>query len=333
MKLAKWQMDPDINGDVDPYEFFDRVYSYSQIEAFRRCEAFYRHSWVRKIELRRRQSFFIWGEAYHAFLENWYAHKNLDLSLKAIHDVFMNVDMSMATADEVDKMRVQQAQVEGVAEAYPHIFKDDDFAEVMPEQQFFVEVKGGERTIGYTGKIDMLVKDEEGKWWVFETKTGAYGTVNADYYKTLGFDGQIVGYSVLAELALGIKIHGIMYNIIQKPLIRPKKRPPETLAEYRKRVKEEYTINAAGKEYMIRYPFLVPDYIKKEWLTELLHSIELLDRKWQSESKVWPKTTSACKSKWGVCHYAEACNAGANSNPRSYNKIIYKKKPPREPRR
>lgn len=329
MKLTCWR--PEQAKSLDPYKAFVKVYSYSQIEAFRRCEAFYRHNYVRRVELRKRPSYYVWGEAYHFFLEVWYGSRNMDLAMKAINDVFMKQDLGLATAKEVENMRIQQAQVEGVAEAYPTIYAEDDFVEVLPEQWIILEVKGAARPIAFQGHIDMLVRDREDKWWVFETKTASYGTVNSDYYSSLGFDGQVIGYTMLAEIGLGIRPHGVLYNVIQKPTIRPKKRPtPETLPEFRQRVKDEYVVNTQGKEYMVRYPFLVPDYTKKEWETDVLHTMELLDRKWAQESRVWPKTTSACRSKYGLCMYVDACNAGACSDPRKYGKIRYRKKPPRK---
>lgn len=88
-------------------------------------------------------------------------------------------------------------------------------------------------------KLDGLIKDKEGKLWVLEHKTSGVDTSpGADYWTALRLDSQISTY-ILACKCNGYDVEGVLYDVLNKPAIKPLLATPEDQRKYTKPTKKD----------------------------------------------------------------------------------------------
>lgn len=73
----------------------------------------------------------------------------------------------------------------------------------------------------YQGRIDMIVQDEFGRYWIVDHKTCAQ--MRADVIAFLEMDEQMKSYGWAIQQMLGIEIAGIIYNELYKGVPQPPK--------------------------------------------------------------------------------------------------------------
>jgi hypothetical protein len=92
----------------------------------------------------------------------------------------------------------------------------DNFTPVMVEARFEVPVPG---TVGhlykavYRGRLDMLVEDKDGLYWIVDHKTTARMEDNEPF---LELDEQCGSYCWAIQEMLGVKVGGVIYNELYK---------------------------------------------------------------------------------------------------------------------
>jgi len=87
---------------------------------------------------------------------------------------------------------------------------NDNFIPVYVEIEFEVPIEGLDAT--YQGRIDLIVQDEFGYYWIVDHKTTSqFGDV-----EYLALDEQCGSYVWAIKKAIGIDIKGIIYNEIRK---------------------------------------------------------------------------------------------------------------------
>jgi hypothetical protein len=176
--------------------------------------------------------FFDFGSAVHKGLQTLYDPKtwHLDrqvvesLSLKAFTDIcseqkgqYLRItDGDMAIDLEIDfKERIELGR--GMLEYY---FKwarkhDQGFTPKLVEVEFEVPIprlviKG--LPVVYQGRVDLVVEDEFGEYWIWDHKTAAqFGTT-----QHLALDEQCGSYIWALKHKLGINIAGVVYNELRK---------------------------------------------------------------------------------------------------------------------
>jgi len=84
--------------------------------------------------------------------------------------------------------------------------------------------------IGFQGKLDAIVKLDDGRLALLERKTTA--SLDDNYWTRLEFDSQVAGYFVAAR-ALGFDVQTVLYDVAEKPSIRPYKATPEDKRKYK----------------------------------------------------------------------------------------------------
>ncbi len=90
------------------------------------------------------------------------------------------------------------------------------------------------RTMQRGGKIDVLVR-VAGDVWVIEHKTTSEDFApGSDYRRRLRLDTQVSGYHVGARLLGHHEVKGVLYDVIGKPSIRPKRATPPEQRKYTK---------------------------------------------------------------------------------------------------
>jgi len=122
-----------------------------------------------------------------------------------------------------DEMDFQERTLlgEGMLKHYCEYWQDKDtFTPLKTEIEFEVPVPGLQDTV-YQGRIDALVEDQHGGYWIVDHKTrGQFG--GTDHYE---LDEQSGSYCWALQEMLGLKIEGVIFNELLKSV--PKK--PELL--------------------------------------------------------------------------------------------------------
>jgi len=156
------------------------------------------------------------------------------------------------------------------------------------------------RTYYLTGRVDEVVQDGSGYWWLNEYKTSSQKP-NKDLSYTLPVDTQLSLYFYVIQKELGVNIRGINYRLAKKPGIRQKQN--ETKAEFGTRVLEEYQEKPEKYFFEIQVPRDPKDIERLQrnmWeFSKMYHFLRTND--------MWPMDTNAC-SHWGrTCSYMPLC--------------------------
>lgn len=286
--------------------------SFSSISLYLECRRKYYNQKVLNVFPKKSATYFVFGEALHKFLERHYTKiPNPEL---AIDEVFKNVQLGLLDKDQVHDLEVQRSMAHGIAAAYPAHYEADlhNYKTFLPERKFELNL----RDFSYTGEIDMLIQDQAGDWWIFETKTASGQGLTSDYIDRVKVDWQVTGYLVAAKSIIGVRPRGVVYNIIKKPGIRLKK--GETKQAFQRRVYEEYTKHAKAKNYFSRHEYLLSEDQVSDWKRQVIEiGQEIVARHQAANKRPWLQSTNACIGKYGTCIYLPACI------DRKFNPMIY----------
>lgn len=166
------------------------------------------------------------GTAVHKGIEEW----SVEEALKTFDGI------EPTDQNEADEIEIAKATVEGMLTGYMSRF--EPFRRHTPEKEFRLPLllTGGKKSRKHfiAGKIDDIVHELDGDW-IVEYKTA--GQLNGAYFDRLYVDEQITMYCYAAK-RMGFNPIGVIYRVIRKPTIRPRKE--ESISQYTKRLIEEY---------------------------------------------------------------------------------------------
>jgi len=206
------------------------------------------------------------------------------------------------------------------------------------------------RAVAFGLKADGLVQMKDGSYYLLEHKTASQ--INNGYLDKLWNDFQIIVYSLYLEEQEGIKISGVLYNVLTKPRLKQTK--GETDEEYQARY-EEACRNAKSGKSSAKQKIAESDADFQErlarWYTEdntRLHREEILIDKqqydevrnelWQiaqlylhlRRQGSWPRNRKACFNWNRKCGYHEVCSAKPHEVEAMAELFLKKEKPHRE---
>jgi hypothetical protein len=297
-------------------------FSHTRIQTYNTCKRSYLHYYLRKIRTRKTPNYFVLGSAIHSFIEMFYRTKDAALSARQVTNIIDAVDRAILNREEIHALEVDKNIALGIAKAYPLFYKQDfdEFKAFLTEQEFRLPLDSlqiqGEKHF-YTGKLDCLLQDHAGDWWILETKTVSAQSMGGDYFERVKIDSQVIGYLHAARAILGKWPKGVIYNAIKKPSIRLKN--GESLSAFQSRVYNEYAKLAKEKGYFTREQIMVTGNHLNEWLSDTQILAQEIANRVNAKATHWPKNTGACSIKYGTCQFLQACITDA------YNKLIYKK--------
>lgn len=168
----------------------------------------------------------------------------------------------------------------GLIRSYNETYPREPWAEILAvERSFqlpFAEVGG--TTVDYAGRIDLLVRMQDGSFWVLDHKTTSF--FGDSILNGWSMDGAMIGYA-WAALALGLakKVRGFIINAM-----RPGEEP-----EFR------------------RYSFEFPPGAVEDWEENTLQLCRLLLQMYDSDE--WPMQRACCVGRYGTCEYLPVCSA------------------------
>jgi hypothetical protein len=319
------------------------VTTYSMWNLFRNCRKAAHWRYVLELAPIEKDKHLSFGSLLHDCLEVWHATRDLAWALEPIDRACVN------RAQEEEQRRVWHlatAMMRGYAARYP----TEEFDVVALEKEFHGEIINPEtgaasRSFVLAGKVDGIVRigDEH---FLLEHKTAA--GVDAGYLERLWTDFQITLYAYYVEQALGIRIAGILYNILVKA--RLQQSAGETEEEFAARRAELIAKSKTGKssakrrlpesddEFQARLAakYAEPEmfhrellYISREQFTTLRSELWELTQAFLDARRrdVWYQNTSFCFQYGRPCPYFALCRSGGSPN---VLENFYERRPPNE---
>jgi len=216
------------------------ITTYSMWSLFRNCRKACEWRYIHELVPLEQDHNLAFGTVIHKCLEIWHSSRDLGPVLDFIDRTYAN------RAQEEDQKRdwhLSSAMMKGYAACYA----SEEFNVVALEKTFEGSIVNpatgaSSRSFMLAGKVDGVVRigDEH---FLLEHKTASQ--VDADYLERLWTDFQIVLYSRYVEQTLGIRIAGVLYNILVKA--RPQQGRGETEAEFEARRADLIAKSKTGK--------------------------------------------------------------------------------------
>ena len=204
------------------------ISTYSMWSLFRNCRKACEWRYLHELVPLERDRNLALGTVIHQSLEAWHSTRNLDAALDAIDRAYPN---RLAEADQKRDWHLATAMMKGYAARYA----DEEFDVVVLEKTFEGRIVNpttgaSSRSFILAGKVDGVVRigDEH---YLLEHKTASQ--LGGDYLERLWTDFQIVLYSRYVEQTLGIRLAGVLYNVLVKARLVQSR--GETEAEYEAR--------------------------------------------------------------------------------------------------
>jgi hypothetical protein len=306
------------------------VSTYSMWSLFRNCRKAVEWRYLEQLVPLQRDRNLHFGSLIHECLQSWHEHRDLAEVLALIdrlcpnrlQDENQHRDWHLATA---------------MMNAYAARYAAEEFEIVALEKTFegpIVNPATGaaSRSFVLAGKVDGIVRIGR-DYFVLEHKTAAQ--IDGDYLEKLWTDFQITIYANYVELAMGIPITGILYNVLVKAKLQQgkgetegeyqarraellaksktgkttaKRRMPETDTEFQERLAEKYadpTMLHREMLYLSRDRF---DILRSE-LWELTQAF--LDARRRG---IFYQNTAFCFNYQRPCPYFALCRSNGNPN-------------------
>ncbi len=204
------------------------ISTYSMWSLFRNCRKAFEWRYLQELVPLERDRNLALGTVIHQSLEIWHSTGNLEAVLDTIDRAYPNRDQQ---ADEKRDWHLATAMMRGYAARYA----DEEFEVVALEKTFAGKIVNpatgaASRSFTLAGKVDGIVRINE-EHYLLEHKTASQ--LGGDYLERLWTDFQIVLYSRYVEQTLGIRLTGVLYNVLVKA--RLSQGHGETEAEYEAR--------------------------------------------------------------------------------------------------
>lgn len=270
------------------------------------------------------------GSVIHKALESW--HQERDLA-KVVDILDASFPERLSDEKQLSDWHLAQAMMS----AYASHYAVENFDVVALEKSFEAPIVNPDtgsssRSFVLAGKVDGIVKEGD-EYFLLEHKTASQ--IDASYLEKLWTDFQIILYAWYLEQTMGIRISGVIYNVLVKAKLRQskgeteaefearraeliansktgkssaKRKMPETDEEFRTRLIEKY-----AEPGMFHREVL---YISRDQFAELRAELwelsqALLDAR---RRKAFYRNTSYCFQYNRPCAYYPLCRSGGNPN-------------------
>ncbi len=319
------------------------ISTYSMWSLFRNCRKACEWRYLHELVPLERDRNLALGTVIHQSLEAWHSTRNLDAALDAIDRAYPN---RLAEADQKRDWHLATAMMKGYAARYA----DEEFDVVMLEKTFEGRIVNpatgaSSRSFILAGKVDGVVRigDEH---YLLEHKTASQ--LGGDYLERLWTDFQIVLYSRYVEQTLGIRLAGVLYNVLVKARLVQSR--GETEAEYEARraalVAKSKTGRTSAKRRLPESDEAFQERLAIKYAEpEMFHRERLYlsrDRFEELQAQLWELTqafldarrrgvfyqnTAFCFHYRRPCAYLPLCRSGGSPN---VIENLYQRLPPHE---
>jgi len=144
------------------------------------------------------------------------------------------------TPDQVNRFEAMRAKI--LCLSYEEFWDPEEFETIATEVEFNIplinpQTGSTSRSFRLSGKIDAIAKDRFGDVWVIEHKTTSLDiSAGSVYWEKLFLDEQVSMY-ILAVKLLGYNPVGCVYDVLQKPGVKPFKATPVEKRKYTEKKK------------------------------------------------------------------------------------------------
>lgn len=325
------------------------IITYSAMSKFLSCPKKYKFRYVLGLVSRDEDPALWFGSAIHECLESHYHGA-------ALIDIVAMLDARYPDRDNNADQRRDWQYTRAIMRNYVKRFEVEPFVPSSPvpfdepiiERAFSFPLADG---VTLSGKVDGLVEvfNPVETWWgnltpgyyLLEHKTSS--NPSELYWATKWADQQIALYSWVIEQVYGVKLNGVIYNVISKPKIRQTE--GETFEEYNARYQEAIAKSKSGKtsikqkqaesydEFNTRLDawYQEPDRFQRRVINFEQSIIDevVLTVKQAAEDIARADRTGYCRRSSGcmeygkLCEYMPICKPG---NPDKYMALYEKKK-------
>ncbi len=238
---------------------------------------------------------FQFGSAVHEGLDQLKRGADVDTAVQATMAVF-NV-----TENPDDALPMTQAAV--LVRYWQTRWASESLGILASEQAFNIHMpRNGKRVRQWRlrGKIDGIVTLPDGRLAILEHKTSSQ--ISDAYWQRLELDEQITVYTIAAR-ALGYNVQTVLYDVIRKPSINPRK--GELLQGYGVRLAED--VSSRPDFYYFRREVARLD----DTLTEGINTLNAVARDINHARLTghWYRNSNACRSPY-PCPYLGVCSSG-----------------------
>lgn len=299
-----------INGERKLYQVEDGI-TQSILTTYLRCKERCRlmlNGW-QKIEAK---SPFTFGSCFHYLCEVWACSKPTMRKLgayipdqKTINGWCDDFTRQSQAHNPIDPQDFEQACAMAVPifTKYLTYWKDSHqkWQEIKPEIEFDITIPGDYRpgTHRLRGKVDGLVKIN-GKYWLLETKT--MSQINEDVLQqVVQYDFQTQFYIFALETMLGVKIVGVIYNVVRVPMFKMDGKTPQ---EIQTRTQEE--LEKDENKWFKRFEVAFSDSQVARFRSEMRDKLVEF-KAWKRGEIPHYRNETSCIAR-GNCPYIQACS-------------------------
>jgi hypothetical protein len=302
--------------------------TYSMWRLFRDCRKAVEWRYILQLAPKERDRNLSFGTLIHDCLEIW--HRTRDLTL-----VQARIDAALVERLQRPEQKRVWHYATAMMAGYARRYAEEEFEVVLLEQKFEGDIinprtGASSRSFRLGGKVDGVVRIG-GKYYLLEHKTAS--SIDADYLERLWTDFQITLYSHYLEKQLGIRIEGVLYNVLVKTKIE--QREGETEAEFEARRAELIAKSKTGKssakrqlpetddEFQARLAAKYDElgmfhreklYLSRDRFVALEADLWELTQQYLDarKRKVFYQNTSQCNQRGRRCPYLPLCQSDGN---------------------
>lgn len=319
------------------------ITTYSMWNAFRNCRKACEWRYVRELVPLQRDKNLSFGSLIHQCLETWHGDGDLNTALDLI-------DSSMPNRSQEESQKADWHLARAMMTGYAACYRTEDFEVVSLEKTFegsIINPATGapSRSFVMAGKVDGIVRIGR-EYFLLEHKTASQ--LDSDYLEKLWTDLQVTLYCHYIEQCLGIRIAGVIYNVLVKAKLQQSR--GETEAEFEARRAELIAKSKTGKSSATRKMPESDDAFAERLAakyqeTGMLHREMLYISRDQFDAMkadlweftqqfldcrrrgVFYRNTSYCHANHRTCSYYALCRSGGSENVIAN---FYETKPPHE---
>lgn len=304
--------------------------TYSMLRLFRNCRKACEYRYINGLVPLEKDKNLEFGTVIHECLEIW--HSNM-----GIKNVIAHIDQAYPNREQDDSQLSNWHLATAIMVSYSEKYPIEDFEVVELEKTFEGPIINPDtneilKEFSLSGKVDGIVK-QNGEYFILEHKTASQ--IDEGYLDRLWIDFQIIIYAWYIEQSLGIRISGVIYNVIVKSKIRQskgetelefearrneliaksktgkssaKRKMPETNEDFQIRLKDKYSEPGMFHRELI--------YISQDQFNELRNELwelsnAIIDAR---NRKAFYRNTSLCFQYGRPCPYFMICRSGGNPN-------------------
>lgn len=278
------------------------------------------------------------GSLWHHGQEAWWGKTQLPL-------IAAKQAMQDHATPETDAYEL--ARAEAMMEGYDARWSGEQYEVLGVEVEFRAplinpETGARSRTFEQGGKVDVIVRDTQGRTLIIEHKSSGEDIgPGSSFWARLRMGGQSAGYIRGAE-SLGHAIEGVLYDVARKPDLRPYKATPVEERKYTKATKTEpsrlYANQREADETVDEYRDRVraaiaadPDrYYQRGLVVRLEAQLAEADgERWQLAQTLReahrlglaPRNTDACQRYGKTCAYFPLCAGEASADDPKFTRL------------